>query len=121
MAKRQAEQVQDDLFPEAPTIGGLAISGFRLKGGELSADMTGVANVNDVARLTDDAWRQGAARWLWGLCEGDYETAIGELLRIREEFERAERERLALEDAQRIARERMAEPGASVAPIRGAA
>ena len=77
MAKRKSEEVgeQLDLFPGRPMVAGLGVTSFSVKGGALSASLEGVANVNDVARLTDEAWRNGAASWFLGLCKNDIAMA----------------------------------------------
>lgn len=74
MAK-QDNYTQTDLFPVDPEINGLGITKFETKGAEVIANLSGVTNVNDIAQLTDECWKQAVADWLLMLCKGETDEA----------------------------------------------
>jgi hypothetical protein len=67
---------QNDLFPEEPVVGALAITDFKVNGAEVKATLVGVTNVNDVARLNTVCWQQAVAQWLITLHQGDIDQAM---------------------------------------------
>lgn len=77
MAKpRKIEEDQLDLFPQEPVIGGLAITEFKTSGAEVKANLVGVTNVNDVARIDTKCWQKAVADWLISLHQGDIDEAL---------------------------------------------
>ena len=62
--KDRHEDEQMELWQEPPVIAGLGITKFTLKGADITAELAGTTNVNDVAKLNRRAWAAGLAQWL---------------------------------------------------------
>jgi hypothetical protein len=92
MAKKQFEEIQDELFPVTPEIRGLAISQFRVKDGAIDASLSGATLVTDIAMLNDDVWRKAVAEWLVNLC-GNGENVQGYIDEARARAFEIERDR----------------------------
>lgn len=85
MAKKNREE-QIDLFPEEPIIGGLAIVKFETSGAEVKANLVGVTNVNDVARIDNQCWQKAVADWLITLHLGDIDAALVDVKKAYVQF-----------------------------------
>lgn len=82
MAKpKKSDEQQADLFPVEPVIGALAVTEFRTSGAEVKAILSGVTNVNDVARLDTACWQKAVADWLVALHLGDLDMALNDVKR----------------------------------------
>jgi|GEM_PF-5850738 hypothetical protein len=77
----EKNELQADMFPVDPIIGGLAITDFKLSGAEIKAALVGVTNVNDVARIDNACWQKAVSDWLIALHLGDLDTAMVNLKR----------------------------------------
>ena len=67
-AKGNAQEVQLDMFPVKPKIRGLSITEFKIKEGDVIANLKGVTLTGDIAQLDDTVWKKAVAEWLVSLC-----------------------------------------------------
>jgi hypothetical protein len=74
MAKTKIEKEQLDMFSAAAQIDNLGATKVLIKGDEVQATLIATTNANDVAQLSQQAWRMAVAEWLLKLCDYDMES-----------------------------------------------
>lgn len=92
-SKANAQETQLDMFPVKPEIRGLSITEFKIKEGDVIANLKGVTLTGDIASLDDTVWKKAVAEWLVSLCANDGALINSYIDEARKEAYERERDR----------------------------